>query len=279
MCELLGMSANVPTDVRFSFAGLSRRGGATGPHRDGWGIAFYEGRGARLFHDPAPSAHSEIARLLRDYEIKSRTVIAHVRRANRGRVALENTHPFTRELWGRAWAFAHNGQLAGVKKFPLTAFRPVGTTDSEHAFCWIMGRLAARFERWPTVARLAPVLEELCQTLSPLGVFNMLLSDGRALYVFCNKTLHYIERRAPFGRATLVDEDLQVDFAKVTTPDDRVVVIASAPLTRDEVWSTLPLGRLSVAMDGRLTAAPRRRAGREAASCEIPVVEPRASGD
>ena len=71
MCELLGMNANVPTDIRFSFAALAKRGGATGPHRDGWGISFYEGRGARMFHDPQPSAQSEIARLLRDYPLKS----------------------------------------------------------------------------------------------------------------------------------------------------------------------------------------------------------------
>jgi len=32
MCELLGMSANVPTDICFSFAGLMRRGGQTGRH-------------------------------------------------------------------------------------------------------------------------------------------------------------------------------------------------------------------------------------------------------
>ena len=99
-------------------------------------------------------------------------------------------------------------------------------------------------------------------TLAPLGAFNMLLSDGRALYVFCNKALHYIERRAPFGRATLVDEDLQMDFAKVTTPDDRVVVIASSPLTRDETWLSLPLGRLSVALDGRILRPLNRRAAR-----------------
>src|SRR5882757_5214030 len=111
MCELLGMSANVPTDIRFSFAGLAKRGGATGPHRDGWGIAFYEKRGARAFHDPEPSAHSALANLVKDYPIKSRLVVAHVRRANRGRVTLENTHPFMREMWGRTWTFAHNGQL------------------------------------------------------------------------------------------------------------------------------------------------------------------------
>ena len=50
MCELLGMSANVPTDICFSFTGLVQRGGGTGPHKDGWGITFYEGKGCRTFH-------------------------------------------------------------------------------------------------------------------------------------------------------------------------------------------------------------------------------------
>jgi len=50
--RIAGMNANVPTDICFSFAGLMRRGGATGPHRDGWGIALYEGKGCRTFHDP-----------------------------------------------------------------------------------------------------------------------------------------------------------------------------------------------------------------------------------
>lgn len=44
MCELLGMSANVPTDICFSFTGLMQRGGKTGPHRDGWGITFMKER-------------------------------------------------------------------------------------------------------------------------------------------------------------------------------------------------------------------------------------------
>lgn len=102
MCELLGMSANVPTDICFSFAGLARRGGETGPHGDGWGIAFYEGPGLRTFHDPLPSARSRIAELLISYPIKSRVVISHIRQANVGDVCLANTHPFSRELWGPA---------------------------------------------------------------------------------------------------------------------------------------------------------------------------------
>ena len=48
MCQLMGMNCNTPTDVTFSFAGFAQRGGRTDHHADGWGIAFFEGRGARL---------------------------------------------------------------------------------------------------------------------------------------------------------------------------------------------------------------------------------------
>ncbi len=262
MCELLGMSANVPTDIRFSFAALARRGGETGPHADGWGITFYEGgRGCRSFHDPDPSAKSELAKLLRRYPIKSRVVVAHVRKANRGRVSLENTHPFSRELWGRRWTFAHNGQLKGVKKRPLGRFEPVGSTDSEYAFCWMLSQLQ---ERWPRAPRPGPLETEIArmsEDLAGLGVFNMLMTDSRALYAHCGKRLCYLTRRAPFGTATLVDEDWRVDFAQETTETDVVTMIATRALTRDETWTDLQRGETLVLTDGlvrvlRSTASP-----------------------
>tara|TARA_R110001583_G_scaffold178663_1_gene334662 strand:+ start:1062 stop:1241 length:180 start_codon:yes stop_codon:yes gene_type:complete len=58
------MSANTPTDLCFSFTGLTQRGGATGPHKDGWGITFFEGKGIRSFLDSDPSASSKIAELV-----------------------------------------------------------------------------------------------------------------------------------------------------------------------------------------------------------------------
>jgi len=115
MCELLGMSCNVPTDVRFSFSGLIERGGRTGPHRDGWGIAFYEGRAARIFKEPTPAAESRCLAFITEYDFQSTMVIAHIRKANPeyiGRLPA-NTHPFERELNGRSWVFAHNGKLPG----------------------------------------------------------------------------------------------------------------------------------------------------------------------
>ena len=62
MCQLLGMNCNVPTDIVFSFTGFHHRGGRTDHHSDGWGIAFYEGKGCRLFLDTVPAAESPLRR-------------------------------------------------------------------------------------------------------------------------------------------------------------------------------------------------------------------------
>ena len=141
MCELLGMECNVPTDIVFSFTGLRSRGGKTGPHTDGWGLAFYDGRAARVFLDPQPAAHSPLAELLAQHPIKTLLAVGHIRRRTRGARTLANTHPFVRELWGRSLTFAHNGTVRGVKRHKLGRYHPIGTTDSEYAFCTILNRL------------------------------------------------------------------------------------------------------------------------------------------
>lgn len=251
MCELLAMSANTPTDIRFSFTGLIERGGNTAHHGDGWGIGFYEGRQCRLFHDPVSSAESEIARFVRDCAIKSEIVISHIRKANRGRICLANTHPFGRELWGRNFVFAHNGQLRGIKRWPLGAYQPIGSTDSEHAFCWMLDRIRERFPQPPArPATLWRCIADHCAALDGLGTYNMLLSDASYLYVYCSTRLYWITRRAPFGPARLRDREVVVDFGTETTPDDIVTIIATEPLTVDESWTRMRHGELLVFRDG-----------------------------
>lgn len=255
MCQLLGMSCNVPTDICFSFRGFSARGGGTDVHADGFGIAFFEGRGCRVFLDPQPARDSRVAELVRRVPIRSTAVVAHVRKATQGTVALENCHPFQRELWGRYWAFAHNGDLVDLPPPPGRFYRPVGATDSERAFCLLLEDLRARFpEEKPPLPALRRALAERAQQLAERGPFNFLLSDGEHLFAHASTRLHSIVRQAPFGPAHLVDEDLTVDFAEQTTPDDRVAVIATAPLTDNERWTELAAGELVVFEGGRRVA-------------------------
>lgn len=235
MCELLAMSANTPTDLCFSITGLRRRGGDTGPHRDGWGVAFYEGKGVRAFHESGASASSRIAEVVQTHPIKSEVAVCHIRQANVGSVCLANTHPFIRELWGQYWTFAHNGQINGFRPQP-GVYEPVGDTDSEALFCDLLNHLCNECQRTDPAATLAKVLVELAAAYARRGVFNLLLSNGDWLLTFCTTKMASITRRAPFGPARLKDADVIVDFEAETTPNDIVSVIVTEPLTTDERW-------------------------------------------
>jgi predicted glutamine amidotransferase len=265
MCELLGMECNVPTDIVFSFTALSMRGGRTAHHADGWGVALYEGRFARMFIDPAPACDSHLARFVRDNPIRTLMAVAHVRKRTVGAPALENTHPFKRVLWGRDWVFAHNGTLPQVRERGLSDFAPVGQTDSEHAFCWLLGELRAAFPAGYPEDRpeaLWQCVADLSGQLGAEGTCNFLLSEGTHLLARCATKLCFVIRQAPFGRATLRDADVQVDFSAHTTPADRVAVVATEPLTRDEEWTMGTPGNLWVFRQGLLRATvPSRDPG------------------
>lgn len=237
------MNCNVPTDICFSFTGFQARGGTTDTHRDGWGIAFFEGKGARLFLDHNPSCESPLAALVRHYPIRSLNVIAHIRKATQGRISLENTHPFSRELWGRYWIFAHNGNLTNYEPTLDGSFLPIGQTDSELAFCRLLQDLRQRFPAgMPPEEALHAAIDEFAAQTRRFGSFNFLLSNGDSLFAHRTTELHYIIRQAPFPVAHLMDEDMTVDFSEVTTPNDRVAVIVTKPLTDNETWHPLPVG-------------------------------------
>jgi glutamine amidotransferase len=239
------MNCNVPTDICFSFAGFHRRGGSTDHHADGWGIAFFEGPGCRVFLDSKPAVESPIAGLVRNYPIHSMNVIAHIRKATKGAVALENTHPFVRELWGRYWIFAHNGTLEDFSPKLEGFYRPVGTTDSERAFCYMLEGLRRQSpDAQPPLERCFSTLCDITRELAAHGRFNYLLSNGEYLIAHCADKLCYILRHAPFAQAHLIDDDVSVDFSALTTPDDKVAVIATTPLTDNERWTEMRPGEL-----------------------------------
>jgi len=250
MCQLLGMNCNVPTDICFSFKGFCERGGRTDEHKDGWGIAFFEDKGCRSFLDPTPSAGSAISALVKSYPIKSCNVISHIRKATLGEVTLENTHPFTRELWGQYWVFAHNGDLKSFNPRFQGSYIPVGSTDSEQAFCLILERLKQSFPERPTPQEIAGKLQCVADDIAAYGIFNFLLSDGICMFAYCTTTLSYLVRQHPFSTAQLKDRDIELDFSKIAGHGDRVAVIATEPLTTNEVWTTFPKNQVLVFKEG-----------------------------
>lgn len=266
MCELFAMSSRAPATVTFSLETFAQHGGLTGPHKDGWGIAFAEGGDIRLVKDTTAASNSPWVQFLENHPICSRAVISHIRRRTTGTLTLKNTQPFVRELGGRIHAFAHNGHVPDVMKstsFPLGRQRPVGETDSEFAFCALLARLDADWlgrEEAPPLDLRFEVVSRFARDLRPLGPANFLYWDGNAIFAHGHRRrqssgvieppgLHILVRECPVSGAEFEADGLSVDAAR-----QRVVLIASVPLT-DEPWRPFGDGELVMVADGELIAS------------------------
>lgn len=253
MCELLGMCFNKEVTPSISFRGFRQRGGE---NPDGWGIAFYPDESALVYKEPIMATQSRLSEFLRDYkELKSKIFIGHVRRASKGKEAYKNTHPFQRELNGKDFVFAHNGTLWNyVDKLKLRRFRPVGNTDSEYAFCYLLGIIedsGITFKSERDFDFIAKVLRKI----NELGSFNCIFSDGVFLFCYHDKDgyngLVSVKRNPPYGPIRLLDEDWEINLAEEKDLSQQGYIIATQPLT-NEHWERFKPGELKVFRDGKM---------------------------
>ncbi len=265
MCELFAMSSRLPATVNMSLEIFAEHGGRSGPHKDGWGIAYYHETYARLIKDSGAASHSDWVSFVEARGLCSTKVIAHIRNATRGEVALKNTHPFSRELGGRIHVFAHNGTLHAIEDdqlFILGTSRPVGTTDSERAFCILLSRLQ---EMWlsgvehPSLSKRMDVVSNFAVQLRTLGAANFLYSDGEYLFAHAHVRQHDDGRFGPPGLNMLrrrcggPTESVKGVGVTVTSPNQNILLLASVPLT-DEPWTPLQENILLAISDGDVVA-------------------------
>jgi len=263
MCQLFGINSAKPISPHFSLRGFFRRGGGTDHHADGWGLAYYDNSGSVLHVRDTPAHLCKDANAVLQRPFRANTTIAHVRKATEGKVCLENSHPFVRKLWGKDWVFAHNGDLKTFYPDLPPEFQPIGETDSERAFCYLLSQLSAYFNgRAPSLSALLEKLQPLSSEIAEHGTFNFLLSDGDVLFAHASTQLFWAERRAPFGPVELLDEENhRIDFGTLNDSEDSIIVLATRPLTRGEPWYPMARGELKAFVSGReyLTARPAAR--------------------
>jgi glutamine amidotransferase len=192
MCELFAVNSAEPITVPYLLIDLAKRGGLTHLNNSGWGISFYQTRDALLFKEAAAAFSSPAIGLISSQKIESTCIMAHIRRATSGNISFENTHPFRRELGGRAHIFAHNGDFHDFQSdLPLTAdgFRPIGQTDSEHAFCYLLNQLKPLWRKSePDLEdRLAAVSEFADQVRTGKNMANFIYFDGDYLFAHADR--------------------------------------------------------------------------------------------
>lgn len=256
MCELFAMSSRYPTSVGFSLETLARRGGLEGPHRDGWGVAYFEGNDVFLLRESSPAAESGLVKFMETHGPPSNLVLSHIRLATQGEALLRNTQPFQRELGGRAHVFAHNGNMPGIREkccLDSRRFKPIGDTDSEFAFCCLLERLGALWDEAqdtiPSVESRLEVVADFAAWLRPLGPFNFVYADGDTLFVHAHRRTQDDGNIRPPGLHLLVRScneqavDLTESGVILAPTAQELVLVASVPLT-DEPWEAINEGEV-----------------------------------
>lgn len=263
MCELFAMSSRGPATVTLSLSLLAEHGGKTAQHKDGWGIAFFDEKDARILKDTASASQSQWVQFVEQQALRSTLVISHIRLATDGDVAIRNTQPFGREMGGRMHVFAHNGHVPDVKtqdRFSSDAFCPIGDTDSEIAFCALLEKIKPLWTDRDTTpdmqARLA-VVADFASDLGQLGQANFLYCDGDVLFAHGHRRAQADgEIKAPglyWLHRQCSREDLHAETSgvSVTSPNQHVILVASVPLTT-EAWVPLQEGEVLAISHGEL---------------------------
>ena len=143
--------------------------------------------------------------------------------------------------------------------FVTRRFRPIGDTDSEHAFCALLERLTplwdvgvpALEERLAAVAAYAAELREL-------GPANFVYTDGDALFAHGHRRMNASGSIEPPGLYLLCRRCSAtadgIDLTGITVEhhaEQQVALVASVPLS-SEGWEALTEGEVVALRDGRL---------------------------
>ena len=215
----------------------------------GWGFAWYPAQtsSALVVKDPTSIGDNPLTKLLRDWERFASTVfLCHLRGAART-LQEQDTHPFSRSYAGRDWVLAHNGDLFGDLSVELPlgdepVFEPVGRTDSEHAFCWLMRNVREAHAR-----RLADVgwstLLGWFRKLDSLGTSNFMFTDGVDLVVYSDSEgyngLQWARLTPPHATTRLETHDIEIDLQDAEDRSRTLVVVATQPMS---VGTWTPIG-------------------------------------
>jgi predicted glutamine amidotransferase len=154
-----------------------------------------------------------------------------------GRGHAGERHPFVRELWGRYWVFAHNGDLENYASAPARQLSPVGDTDSELAFCWLMQELAKSHAGVPSVAELTLTLRNWCRRSHAMAPSTSCCPTARRCGPMPARTCTTWCASTRSTEVHLQRRGRERELSEHTRASDRVAVVVTAPLTTDEVWT------------------------------------------
>jgi glutamine amidotransferase len=70
------------------------------------------------------------------------------------------------------------------------------------------------------------------------------------VFSHCSSKLHVLSRQHPFPKARLVDCNVSMGLGTLNGVEDRMVIVATEPLTADEIWTPYQTAESKVFVDG-----------------------------
>lgn len=245
MCRLLGLVANKPVDFEFS---LSRFKEFSTYNPDGWGIGWYENNSSKVFKQGISAKDKESQLLNFSKIVKSKIIIAHVRKGTGAPPSKINSHPFQY----KNWLFAHNGCVD--RGYLLSLLRDEykkklkGRTDSEVYFYFILQCID---ESKDVIEGIKKSIDKI-KTSSYSGL-NFLLSNGKCLY--CLRYSSYLRdyyslwllKREPseLGPLEFESQETKALLHSKSLKGERAILVCSEPLTKEK-WTKINFGNILI---------------------------------
>jgi predicted glutamine amidotransferase len=250
MCELFGLSFNMAIKPSITYRGLCE---TADQNSDGWGLAFFPDEAVQVVKEPIEASKSMMSRFLQDYsEAMSKILIGHVRRSTVGTPTYKNTHPFQRELNGKNWVFVHKGTVKEHQALQLGRFRPIGDTDSEHVFCYILSLVEDEgIKGWDHHS--FDWLAKHLKMINERGYCNFVFSDGERLFCYHDKDsfagLHFTFQAPAAKRVKLLSGGRVIDMVFEADDPRKGFIVASVAMSAQS-WFDFQPGELMVFKDG-----------------------------
>jgi predicted glutamine amidotransferase len=235
---------------------LHSRLGATTTNGDGFGVGWYDDRGApRLYRSTHPAWNDRNLRELAA-GVSSPLFFAHIRASTGTAIQETNTHPFR---YGK-WLWMHNGlirEFASVRRELLltvddSLFTSIeGTTDSEAMF-YLALTFGLEDEPVAAVERMVGLVERTSRAHGVEHPIQMTIAttDGRTIWAF---------RYSSEGQSRSLSFSTRMDALKAVYPEieelaglsDETRVVVSEPLgDLPGAWNEVPESHVGIVQPG-----------------------------
>lgn len=181
---------------------------------DGWGIGYYINNRSQIIKSSESVYTIKTNNLNNEFSgaiknIKSTTILGHLRLASRGAVMEENSHPFSLNFLNYDWLFVHNGTAYNTDKFGPKAgyLLKDSTNDSARVFEFMRKNIISYYTSNPKHSLIEACRNSYLKLLKtdPLGKYNIILSNGHISFSFVHwRNFYMLAREKDAGNALLI---------------------------------------------------------------------------